>query len=184
MKAKSILTLVSASFILLSLAACTGGKNSDAKESSHEEKEQQTQLAALFMESAPENAITVAEARENAEPGQELIVTGRIAGQMKPLAEDLALVTLVDDTVETCDMIPGDTCPTPWDACCEAKEVIAANRLTVQFLNADGKPIRAGLKGINGVKELDRLVVKGTADESSTADNLIINADRVYRASS
>ncbi len=75
-----------------------------------------------------------------------------------------------------------DHCPTPWDACCEDPDKLARSRASVQLIT-DGIPISGTLKGVGGLSELDHIIVAGTVDPSSTADNLLINSTGIYRKS-
>lgn len=138
-------------------------------------------VEAVFLAQEPAGAVPVLEARKAPQPGSEITVTGRVAGAVEPFSKDFATLMLVDDTVETCDRTPGDTCETPWDACCVEPKALAAARLSVQVIDENGKPIPATLKGAKGLKELDPLVVTGKVAPGSTAENLIINATGIYR---
>lgn len=129
---------------------------------------------------APPPSISVVEAIRRAVPGESLTVVGRIAGASDPFSEDYATVIVADRALQTCERIPGDTCPTPWDACCVAPEEIRASRLLVQVTDAAGQPLESGLKGIHGLKELDEITVSGTVDSSSSPGNLILNAEAIY----
>ena len=125
----------------------------------------------------------VKKARETGKPGEEIVVTGRIAGAKHPFSGEYATLILADDSLRTCDRIPGDTCPTPWDACCVESETIQASRLLVQLLGTNGLPLEASIKGVGGLKELDEITVVGSVDPASTSENMILNAAKIHRAS-
>jgi hypothetical protein len=76
------------------------------------------EIAAVLSETAPAGAVSVVEARKRAQAGAKITVEGIVAGTMSPFAEGFASVVLGDAAMQTCDKIPGDECPTPWDACC------------------------------------------------------------------
>lgn len=137
-------------------------------------------LEAAFVDSEPEGAISVVEARKQAQPGTTLTVTGRIAGSHDPFSADFATLILADDALRTCERIPGDSCSTPWDACCVDPKEIAAQRLTIQVVGEDGRPVGQSLKSVNGLTELDTLVVTGTVAEGSSAENLVLNATGIF----
>ena len=139
-------------------------------------------LNAFILAENPGEAITVSQARESAKPGDAIVVSGRIGAAHKPFGEGFATLVLGDESLQYCNEIPDDPCKTPWDACCEDRPKIAANRASVQLL-ADGLPIAESLKGAGGLTELDQIVVAGVVDPSSTSDNLIINASGIYRES-
>ncbi|MBL9151376.1 MAG: hypothetical protein JNK37_02770 [Verrucomicrobiales bacterium] len=137
-------------------------------------------LQALFVAEEPKGALSVLEARKSGQPGAEITVVGRVAGVMEPFSKDFATLVLADDTVMTCDRNPGDACETPWDACCVEPKVLAASRLSVQVMGDGGQPITQTLKGVNGLKELDRLIIQGRVAQGSNADNLIIEATGIF----
>ena len=113
--------------------------------------------------------------------GDTIAVVGKIAGAMHPFTEGFATAVVSDIALETCELIPGDNCETPWDACCVDKDIIKASRLTIQVVGEDSRPIAQSLKGVNGLTELDPIVVSGTVAEGSTAENLIVNVSSLYR---
>lgn len=137
-------------------------------------------LEAVFLAAEPEASVTVLEARANAKPGQPITVVGSIGAAVSPFTEGYATFVLGDDSLDFCNEIPGDNCQKPWDACCEPSDQIAASRLSIQVLGANGKPLAQSLKGVQGLKELDQVVVTGTVADSSTAENLLIDATGIF----
>lgn len=131
------------------------------------------------MDSAPEDAIAVTEAR-NLEPGDSVVVTGVIGGVMHPFTEGFATFVLGDDAIVFCNEMGDDHCATPWDACCEDRDVLAKSRAMVQVLDADGTPLAQGLRQVNGLVELSKVTVIGVVAEQSTQENLIINAAQIH----
>ena len=142
------------------------------------------QIEALFVDSAPDDAKSVVETRQEAKAGTTVTVVGRVAGAEEPFSAYYATLVLADDSVTTCERRPDDSCPTPWDACCEGKDVIASARVSVQIVGEDGRPIKQPLKGVHGLAELDTVIVTGTVAENSTTENVIINATAIYRQDS
>ena len=138
------------------------------------------QIEAVLLDAKPEGAIPVSEARKSAKAGDTVTVTGKIAGAMSPFTEGYASLVLSDRALQTCDLIPGDECPTPWDACCADPDHIKSVRLTLQVVDADGFPVAQGLKGVAGLKELTPLVATGTVAEGSTPENLIVNVTGLF----
>jgi len=138
-------------------------------------------IEAAFVESEPENAISVREARKKAQPGDEIVVAGKIAGAISPFVDGYATVVLADRGLRTCDMTEDDRCPTPWDACCVDPDTIKASCLTIQVVGEDGRPVAQSLEGVRGLKEMDELVVSGAVAEGSTKKNLILNVEKLYR---
>lgn len=179
MKASALLALPFALSLLLTSCGDSGSESEDG-DSANAESSVNPKIQAVLLDSAPEGAIPVSEARKSAKPGDTVTVTGKVAGAMNPFTEGYATLILSDQTLETCDLIPGDECPTPWDACCADPEHIKAVRLTLQVVGEDGFPIAQGLKGVSGMKELTSLVATGTVAEESTAENLIVNVTGLF----
>lgn len=123
-------------------------------------------------------------ARKTAKPGETITIEGIVAGTMSPFAEGFASAVVSDLGVETCDKIPGDSCPTPWDACCADPDVLKSMRLTIQVIGQDGRPVAQTLRGISGLKEMDKIVVEGIVAEGSTPENLVINVNQLHRPGS
>jgi hypothetical protein len=134
----------------------------------------------LVISSAPEGARTVAEVRQSAAPSERVIVRGVVAGTKAPIAENRAVLTLLDESIATCDRNPDDGCATPWDACCEPKDVIAANAVTVQVVDGQGQPLRASLAGAGGLAPLSRVVVVGTFVPSPDGKSAVVNATALH----
>ncbi|MEM7602641.1 MAG: hypothetical protein AAF357_14645 [Verrucomicrobiota bacterium] len=163
----------------LAVSSC---RESDPKvETSDPAVDLDPRISAVFLDESPGEAILVSEARRSATPGETLVIEGKIAGVMSPFTEGYASAVLSNETLRTCDLIPEDECPTPWDACCEAPEVISAQVMTMQISGDDGLPVAEGLKGVKGLKELDSLVVVGTVNESSTPENLILDLSGIFQ---
>jgi hypothetical protein len=119
-------------------------------------------------------------ARTTARPGAEITLSGRIFGSANPFVKQRAVFTLGDPTLLTaCNEMPGDTCKTPWDACCDSKEDKKVALATVQIIGDDGRILKEDLEGLSGLGKLKYLTVSGKVAENSTADSLIINASAI-----
>lgn len=162
------------------LASCGDTADSPESSDSTQSPTPAPEIAAVLMDEAPEGARPVLEVRKDAEPGDEVTVSGKIAGTISPFTDGYATFVFADPTLKTCDLVPDDECPTPWDACCETAENIQKARLVVQVVGEDGRPVAASLEGVAGLSELDELIVTGTVAEGSTAENLIVNADGIH----
>lgn len=134
--------------------------------------------ASLFVQSAPDGATGVVEARQKAKEGDEVVLRGRVGGTESPLVENRAVLTLLDSGVATCDKSPGDACKTPWDACCEPD--LPKKTATVQVVNAEGRPVRAGLNGAGGIKPLKELVVVGKVKGPVSEGQMLVEATKIY----
>jgi hypothetical protein len=135
--------------------------------------------AGLMAAQAPADPKAVADARK-AGDGEEVVVRGRIAGQAEPFTEGRAQFQLVDMAVKACNENPDDKCESPWDMCCEDKKTVAENSVTVQVAGADGRPLKSELKGVNGLKELSEVTVKGKVQKSPDGKAVTINATEMY----
>jgi len=168
------------SLLALSLTACNNKKETTGNE---QPVSVDPALSAILLDTAPAGAVTITEARKNPTPGTEVVFSGKIMGKMQPFVDGRALLTLGDPTkIISCDLMPGDSCETPWDVCCDEADTIARSIVTVQVLDDKGSPLKQGLKGLGGMKELSSLVVKGTVAEGSNADNLLVNATGIHVA--
>lgn len=120
-------------------------------------------------------------ARTDAKPGDEIVIHGLIMGREKVFVDGRASFLLGDrEKLTPCNEMPGDKCETPWDACCDSKEAKRGNIASIQIVDADGRVLTGGLKGVKGLKELSSLTVSGTVDQSSTPDNLVVNAKAIH----
>jgi hypothetical protein len=137
--------------------------------------------AGVFVAEAPAGAIDVVAAKASAKDGQSVVIKGLVGGQKEPLAANRAIMTVADLSLPTCDKSPMDKCATPWDACCEPKDVISAKTLSVQVVDGAGQPLKAGLAGAGGLAPLKHVVVAGTL-KSTTGDAIVVHAGKIYVA--
>lgn len=128
----------------------------------------------------PAGAVAVGDAKASVEEGQEVVIRGRIGGRKDPMSAGSPVFLIVDLDVPHCGQIPGDTCPTPWDYCCEPRESLTANSATVQLVGEDGKPLSVDPKAA-GLSPLDEVVVVGKVGPRPTPGVLTIFATAVYR---
>jgi len=134
----------------------------------------------LILASAPEGAQDLAAVKESAKPGDQVTIRGVIGGREEPLAENRAVFMLIDPSVTTCDRMPGDSCKTPWDACCEDPDLIKQKSATVQVVDAEGQPLKKGLSGVGGIAPNKPIIVKGVVREGSDAQNLVVDATGIH----
>src|SRR5215218_2845875 len=118
--------------------------------------------AGLVSSSPPGGAVDVIALRKTAKDGDTVVVKGRVGGQKEPLASNRAIMTVADLSLPTCDKTPMDTCPTPWDSCCEPTTEIAAKSISIQVVGADRRPLKSGLGGATGIAPLKQVIVSGT----------------------
>ena len=135
----------------------------------------------LLADTAPEGAVSVVDARKQGKPGEAIVLRGKVGGKMSPLSKAAAVFVLADEkAITSCDDIPGDECETPWDYCCADPDDIKASIITIQVRGEDGKVVRSSARGLGGMKELSRLVISGTIDETSTDEFMVVNATKIH----
>ena len=140
-----------------------------------------TGIESVILKAEPANALSIAKIRQSVEPGQTITLAGKVIGNRAPFVEGRAMVVLGDPAkLTSCDLRPEDACATPWDVCCDEPGDIKNFTATIQVIDADGKLLKQGLKGVSGIQELSQLVVTGVIAEGSNADNLLVNATGIY----
>jgi hypothetical protein len=133
----------------------------------------------LVLRERPEGARNVNDIRLSAAADQRVVVQGVIAGRKEPLSPDRAILVLLDESIRLCSQIPGDECPTPWDACCEPSEVLAGASVSVEVADGTGAVVRAPLDTIPGIKPGAKLIVSGTV--RTLAESVVmVRADGIY----
>jgi hypothetical protein len=134
----------------------------------------------LVLAEAPAGAKDVAAVRKEVKAGDEVVLRGKVGGSLSPIVEGRASFQIVDASLTSCDQMPGDTCKTPWDYCCDDPKEVAAHSASVQVVGADGKPLRAPLAGVGGLKPLSEVTVKGTVAKAGDSGTLVVNATGIY----
>lgn len=138
-------------------------------------------IGEFLITEAPAEALDIADLRTTAKPGDEVVFTGNIIGSDQVFIENRSVMIVGDpNKLTSCNLHPGDSCSTPWDVCCDDPEVIKASIVTVQLVDADGKPFREGLKGLGGMKELSAVTVTGEVAEGSNTENMVVNATGIF----
>lgn len=164
-------------FAFVSLSAC---KPTDS-ESSAEKVAPDPKLQAYFSDEPLPDAQSIHIARTTAKPGDQITLKGDVIGRDKVFVEGRAAFILGDpEKLTSCDKNEGDTCETPWDACCDSMELKRIGTASIQILDEDGRVYFGELKGINGLKELSSVTLTGVVDETSTEENLVINATQIH----
>ena len=126
----------------------------------------------------PAAARSLLQVREESKQGDDVVLVGRIGGDVNPWVEGRAAFSLVDLSAKACSDIAGDNCPTPWDYCCETDKLVKGKTL-IKLVGDDGKPVATDARELLGVKELDTLVVQGQAQRDDSG-NLTILASKVF----
>jgi hypothetical protein len=136
---------------------------------------------AFFTEQPIADAKPIHLARTTAKPGDGIVISGLIMGREKVFVDGRASFLLGDpEKMKPCNEMPGDECATPWDACCDSKEVKRGNIVSIQIVDGEGRVLSGGLKGVNGLKDLSAVTISGTVDQNSTAENLVVNATMIH----
>lgn len=135
--------------------------------------------AGLIVDKAPADAKGVTEVRGSAD-GEDVVVRGRIAGSQEPFTAGRAQFQLIDLGIKSCAEMEDDSCPTPWDMCCEEPKVVAQNSVTVQVVGADGRPLKSEIEGVAGLKPLSEVAVKGKLRKSADGKAVTVDATELH----
>mgnify|MGYP007032566745 FL=1 len=133
----------------------------------------------FMLNEEPENAQHVIDAKKSSRPGDKIAVRGRVGGSVTPFVENRAVFTIVGRGPHACSDHEDDHCKTPWDYCCTPRDDLRAHSATIQIVDESGAPLRTGIKGRHGIKELSDLTITGTVI-SSEGGSLIIRASGIY----
>jgi hypothetical protein len=170
-------TILLATFAMLALPSCKPSETKDTAEI----KAANPLLEAFFVSAPPADAQSIHLARTTAKPGDKITLKGEVMGRDKVFVDGRAAFILGDpEKLTSCDKNPGDTCETPWDACCDSLELKRVGTASIQLIGKDGRVITADLKGTKGLKELSVVNISGIVDEHSTEENFIINATEIH----
>ena len=126
----------------------------------------------------PGDALSVIGARESVKNDDEVVLSGRIGGSENPWIEGRAIFTLVDDSLKSCNEIPGDNCLTPWDYCCETEKLKTSTAL-IKVVDENGNPVKTDARELLGVRELTKVTVQGKAQRDD-AGNLTVLATSIH----
>ena len=126
----------------------------------------------------PAEANDVVGVRETAKHGDAVVIVGRIGGSANPWIEDRAAFSIVDRSLKACSDIPGDSCPIPWDYCCETDKLPTGTAL-VKVVGKEGNLVKEDARQLLGVKELATVVIEGKAERDKIG-NLTILANGVF----
>ena len=128
----------------------------------------------LMLAAEPAGGKGVIAIRKEAKDGDEVVVAGQVGGSTKPFTEGRAAFLIVDPSLS-----PTDGCETPWDFCELPKKEVAAARLSVKFVDSEGKTLKGGARELFGIKELSGVVVKGKVSRDDK-DNVIVVATGLF----
>jgi len=152
-----VVTLVLMAIFAVSLLSGCGG-TSTATSSQSAEAEAVALDPSLVLADEPAGAVSVAEVREKAKDGDEVVVAGWIAGSQQPIIEGRAAFTIVDLSLP-----PMKCAEIPYSFCCMPKETLLPKVVLVKFVDEQGKTILKDARGLLGIKEAATVVVHGHA---------------------
>jgi hypothetical protein len=130
-----------------------------------------------LLEEEPKEVKEVKAVRKDAKNGDEIAVVGRIGGRKNPWVKGAAAFSIVDASLKSCDQIEGDTCPHPWDYCCEAD--LPSATLFVTFVDDQGKVVKKDARELLKLKELQTVVIQGKVKRDKT-NNVTLLASKVF----
>ncbi len=121
-----------------------------------------------------DQAKDIKDARKTA-AGQAVTVRGRLVGAEDIFASGQAFFKIGDPSFVIAEMQEEK----PYTACCTPQDVKTANMLTIQLVDKEGMVIEQSAKGVNGLKELDYVVISGKMAPDSTETAPVLNAEKI-----
>lgn len=128
----------------------------------------------LLKPDLPAGALEITEAMKSAKVGATITVRGNVAMSKDAFVENRSLFTLVDESTRKGCCPPSDQLP---DTACD---IPAEGRATVQIVDANGKPLRAGLGGQHGLKAGAEVFVTGKVEAANGKDALVLTAASMH----
>lgn len=169
-----VVTLVLMAIFAVSLLSGCGG-TSTATSSRSAEAEAVALDPCLVLADEPAGAVSVAEVREKAKDGDEVVVAGWIAGSKQPIIEGRAAFTIVDLSLP-----PMKCAEIPYSFCCMPKETLLPKVVLVKFVDEQGKTILKDARRLLGIKEAATVVIRGHAKCTEEGEVTAILADSLY----
>lgn len=136
------------------------------------------EAAKYLLSAEPAAAQAVATAKKEVKDGDDITLIGRIGGSESPFVAGRASFTIVDTKLVPCSERSGDSCPTPWDYCCDTDQ-LPASTASIKVVDEAGKTLAIDSKTGLGLKELQTIVVQGKAKRDE-AGNLSVMASGIY----
>ncbi len=134
----------------------------------------------LVVRAAASDAVPAGTCKANAKLGDKVTVLGRIGGSRVPFVASRAMFTIVDPSLKSCaDMDEPDHCSMPWDYCCEPRESLKRNSITIEIAGADGKLLPFSVSGAEGLKPLATVAVTGTVSERNDEGLFVVRAEKI-----
>ena len=128
--------------------------------------------AAFALSADPGEAVSVIDVKRSGPSDAVVIVQGRVQERTK----GFGILKLMDTALHYCRAENG--CPTPWDYCCDTREVRREHALLVEFHGADKSPIET--VGLPNTRLLDLLKVRGKLTKNEYG-SLVFIADGFWQ---
>lgn len=172
---------IAALTVVFALAACTEKKDAAASSTPAATGAAPSAELSKILGTAPTGTpVAIHKARGTVKPGETITLSGKIMGNASPFVAGRAAFILGDtEILKACNEIPGDTCETPWDACCDTPEQKKQGTATIQVVDAQGRALKEPLEGVGGLEKLSKVTVTGTVAKESSADVLLVNATAI-----
>lgn len=158
--------------LVLNFAGCTSSNNTGTAVTPSPE------AAKYLLSAEPAAAQEVAVAKKEVKDGDDVTLIGRIGGSESPFVSGRAAFTIVDTKLVPCSERAGDSCPTPWDYCCDTDQ-LPASTASIKVVDESGKTVAIDAKSGLGLKELQTIIVKGKAKRDE-AGNLNVLASGIF----
>lgn len=130
------------------------------------------------LQEEPSGAQSVLAAKDSVKEGEEVTIIGRIGGSDAPFVSGRAAFTIVDTSLVPCSEREGDTCPKPWDYCCDVETLPKATAV-LKVVDAEGQTVGQDAKKVLGLRELQTVVARGKAKRDE-AGNLTVLAKVIF----
>lgn len=137
-----------------------------------------TEGSRFLLAKEPAGALGVREAVKQATDGREVVVVGRVGGEVNPWVDGIAAFTIVDISLTPCNERPGDSCPTPWDYCCDLDD-LPTSSAAIKLVDERGKVVAESAQKMLALKELETVVVHGKAQRNAEG-GLVVLADGLF----
>ncbi len=175
------LAVITVLLLGLAMAGCDQGASSPPDIEQHPSKNTSAAIpTGIWLTEPPTGVTPIADLKQTATEGDEVVVHVVVGGRKKPIVDHRAVVAVVDAGVSNQCMLPGDSCDTPWDYCCESPEQLKPHLATIQIVDTENHPLAIDLPRVSEVKPLTVMIVKGKIGPRPDPDTLVINADRIF----
>ena len=128
----------------------------------------------------PKSALSLIDVKTGAQTGDQVVFLARIGGRLDPFVENRAVFFVADPSLATCNEVEDDGCKTPWDYCCEPRDVLLKHMATVQIVDENGQPMKVSLIDEHGLAPERTVYVTGTVHRMDEAGSFVVNAESIH----